>query len=160
MLTENEIQNRRLILKGGEDSVKVTEVLCLIIMTMTSWIQKQIDAYQIVCRLMNAINNPSITDFKEWIAQELERCLGSLDHSLLLQRTLAQFSALTGCFTTICMQHLFRLSSSNLRGQQACIPYTCFYMAKTSKHIQITNKFVITNKNKPKIIKMKTQSKN
>lgn len=36
VLTENEIQNRRLILKGDEDNVKVTEVLYLKIMTMIS----------------------------------------------------------------------------------------------------------------------------
>lgn len=36
VLTENEVQNRRLLLKGNEDNVKVTEVFYLIIMTMIS----------------------------------------------------------------------------------------------------------------------------
>lgn len=86
MLTENEIQSR-LILKGDEDNVKVTEVLSH--NYDYDLMNPKTDAYQIACRLMNAINNPSITDFKECIAQELERCLGTLDHSLPLQRTLA-----------------------------------------------------------------------
>lgn len=69
VLTENEIQSR-LILKGDEDNVKVTEVLSH--NYDYDLMNPKTDAYQIACRLMNAINNPSITDFKECIAQELE----------------------------------------------------------------------------------------